>query len=234
MPNTISYIVEGQGDVILFLHGWGQNKESMLPLIDTLKNKYKCVLIDMPGFGETIFNDAKNIKEYTESIRNFLEENKLLPKYIVGHSFGGKVAVEYYLQYKDIDKMFVIASPILKPKRTIKYYYKVIKHKLKKVLKITSNEGSIDYKNCPFNMKSFFVNVVNTHYNKMVKTIQIPFILLWGESDKAVPLNKAKKLNKLLMNSELYIMKGGHFAYIENIEFTKLVIQKHLRRKTND
>ncbi len=231
MPNNISCVVEGKGDTILFLHGWGQSKESMIPLIETLKNKYKCVLIDLPGFGKSDFNNAKNIEEYTEYIRKFLEANNLLPRYIVGHSFGGKVAVEYYLKYKDIDKLFIIASPILKPKRHLNYYYKVIKYKLKKRLKIKGNEGSEDYKNCSKEMKSFFVSVVNTHYDKLVRNIEIPVILIWGNEDEKVPLKKACELNKKLKNSELYIMNGDHFAYIKNIEFTKLVIQKHLRRK---
>lgn len=233
MPNTISYLIEGKGDIILFLHGWGQNKESMLPIIDTLKNKYKCVLIDMPGFGKSKFNNAKNMEEYTNKIRTFLEKNKLLPKYIVGHSFGGKVAIEYYKQNKNIEKLFLIASPILKPKRHLNYYYKVLKHKIKKRLKLKSNEGSADYKNSPNEMKNFFISVVNHHYNKMIKDIEIPVILIWGSKDKQVPLNRAKKLNKRLKNSDLYVMKGDHFAYIENIEYTRLVIQKHLRRKAN-
>jgi len=80
-------------------------------------------------------------------------------------------------------------------------------------------------------MKSFFVNVVNTHYDKLVRNIEIPVILIWGNDDEKVPLKKACELNKKLKNSELYIMNGDHFAYIKNIEFTRLVIQKHLRRK---
>lgn len=233
MPNNISYVVEGKGDVILFLHGWGQSKESMIPLIENLKNNYKCVLLDMPGFGDSCFNNAKNIKEYTRDIRRFLLKNNIMPKYIVGHSFGGKVAFEYYLDYKDVEKLFIIASPILKPKRNIKYYYKIIKYKLKKHLKIKSNEGSDDYKNCKESMKQFFVSVVNTHYNKVIKNIEIPTILIWGNSDEKVPIKKAYKLDKKLKNSELYIINGDHFAYIENIEFTKLVIQKHLRRNND-
>lgn len=233
MPNNISYVVEGKGDVILFLHGWGQSKESMIPLIENLKNNYKCVLLDMPGFGNSCFNNTKNIKEYTQYIRKFLIENNIIPKYIVGHSFGGKVAVEYYLEYKDVEKLFIIASPILKPKRNLNYYYKIIKYKLKKHLKIKSNEGSYDYKNCKESMKSFFVSVVNTHYDKLIKNIEIPTILIWGKNDEKVPIKKAYKLDNKLKNSELYIINGDHFAYIENIEFTKLVIQKHLRRNNN-
>lgn len=230
MPN-ISYIEEGSGDVILFLHGWGQNKEMMYPLIDELKEKYKCVIVDLPGFGESEFNDSKDISEYVEALRVFLEKLNLLPKYIVGHSFGGKVAFEYYLKYKDIERIVIIASPLLKPRRTIKYYGKVLLHKIKKKFGIFSVEGgSKDYKACSKRMKSFFVKVVNTHYNKQVKNIDIPFLLLWGNKDREVPIKRAKKLNKELNNSCLYIQNGGHFAYLDNIEFTRLIIQSFLRR----
>ena len=230
MPN-ISYIEEGKGDIILFLHGWGQNKEMMYPIISELKEKYKCVVLDLPGFGKSLFDNSKDIEEYVSSIRCFLEKNGLLPKYIVGHSFGGKLALEYYFKYKDIDKMVFIASPILKPKRSIKYYYKVYKYKiLKKINIVSKNVGSEDYKNCKKEMKSFFVKVVNTHYDKKVKDINIPVLLIWGDKDNQVKLDKGKKLNKIIKSSQLYILKGSHFAYLDNIEFTKLVIQKFIRR----
>lgn len=230
MPN-ISYISEGSGDIILFLHGWGQNKEMMYPLIDELKNKYRCIVVDLPGFGDSKFNGSENISEYIGILRKFLQDNDLLPKYIVAHSFGGKVAVEYYLNYRDIDRVVIIASPLLKPKRTIKYCFKILLHKIKKKMGIrNSNGGSQDYKNCSSEMKHFFVNVVNTHYNKQLKNVDIPFLLLWGNKDKQVPLNRAKKLNEVLKHSQLYVENGGHFAYLENIEFTRLAIQSFLRR----
>lgn len=232
MPNDIKYVCEGKGEIILFLHGWGQNKEMMLPLINELRFRYQCVVLDLPGFGESNFNEAINIKEYVQNIRAFLKEKNLLPKYIVGHSFGGKLAVEYCLQYKDLEKLAIIASPILKPKRGLKYYYKVYKYKLLK--KIKKNKeikgGSKDYNECNWKMKRFFVNVVNTHYDKSVKNIDIPVLMLWGDKDEKVNVNNAKKLNKLIENSNLYVMRGRHFAYLENVEFTKLVIQKFLRR----
>ena len=77
-------------------------------------------------------------------------------------------------------------------------------------------------------MKTFFINVVNTHYDKIIKNIDIPILLLWGDKDDKVPLNKAKKINKLMENSELHIVKGNHFAYLLN--FSKLVLSKFFRR----
>lgn len=233
MPSDMSCVVKGKGEVILFLHGWGQNKEMMLPLIEMLKNKYKCVIIDMPGFGKTDFNGCETIGSYTKKIRTFLEKEKLLPKYIVGHSFGGKIAIEYYLNHKDLKKIVLIASPILKPDRRIGYYYKVYKYKLlKKIFKNKKfNLGSEDYKNCPNGMKKFFNQVVNMHYNNQVSNIDIPTLLIWSDKDKKVPLKKGKKLFKMIKNSKLYVLKGTHFAYLENIDFTRLIIQKFFREE---
>lgn len=230
MPN-ISYIKEGEGDVVLLLHGWGQNKEMMFPVVENLKDKFMCVVMDLPGFGETPFDNSLNIEEYVDNLREFLINNNIAPKYIIGHSFGGKVAVHYYLKYKDIDKLVIIASPLLKPKRGLKYYYKIYKYKLKKKFKIKEeNAGSSDYKNCKQDMRRFFVNVVNTHYNKDVKNINIPVLLIWGNKDKQVPLNKAKELNKKMKYNKLVVLEGDHFAYLENIELTKLYICNFLRR----
>lgn len=234
MPN-IECEVHGKGELILFLHGWGQKKEMMLPLIEELKYKYKCVIIDLPGFGNSTFNNEKNLEEYVKNIRFFLEEKDLLPKYIIGHSFGGKVALNYYLRYKDLHSIIFIASPLLKPKRTLKYYYNVYKYKLKKRFHIKQKSfGSEDYKNCSLIMKSFFVNVVNAHFDKVILEVDIPTLLIWGDKDDKVPLRKAKQLHKKISKSELIVQKGGHFAYLENIEYTRLIIQKFLRRNSGD
>lgn len=230
MPN-ISYIKEGEGEVILLLHGWGQNKEMMFPLIDNLKEKFTCVVVDLPGFGDTPFDNSINIEEYVNNLRKFLIDNNITPKYIIGHSFGGKVAIHYYLKYKDVEKLIIIASPLLKPKRGLKYYYKIYKYKLKKKFKIKEkNAGSSDYKNCKKEMRCFFVNVVNTHYNKKLKKVDIPVLLIWGKGDKQVPLNKAKQLSKKIKDNKLVVLEGDHFAYLENIELTKLYICNFLRR----
>ena len=234
MPN-ISYKEEGTGEVILFLHGWGQNKEMMLPLIDELKSKYRCVLVDLPGFGNSKFNGSKNLDEYTESLRLFLKCKNIVPRHIIGHSFGGKLALNYYLKYKDVNSLTFIASPILKPNRNLKYYYKIYTYKFMKKLKIKlTKKGSKDYQNCSEDMRGFFVNVVNRHFDKEIKNIEIPILMVWGDRDEKVPLNKAKEMKKKISDAQLVVEKGGHFAYLENIEFTRLIIQQFLRRCDGD
>ena len=46
----IHYTEEGEGTLVVLLHGWGSNIELFRPTIDTLKGNYKVVAMDMPGF----------------------------------------------------------------------------------------------------------------------------------------------------------------------------------------
>ena len=200
MPH-LDFFVVGEGPVVLFLHGWGQNKEMMFPLVELLKGRYKCVVVDMPGFGGSEYNNEKDLNEYCKSIHDFLlMELKLNPKYIVGHSFGGKVALAYYLKYKGIKGITFISSPLLKPKRGILYYFKVLAFKMKKKLGIMSNMGSVDYRNCLDSMKGFFVSVVNTHFNKSIKEVKIPVLLFYSKGDNKVEFKRGKKLEKLFIS----------------------------------
>jgi len=226
----LDFFVVGKGPILLFLHGWGQNKEMMLPLVERLKKHYKCIVVDLPGFGNSDYNNESNLDDYCETIHKFLlDELKVEPKYIIGHSFGGKVAINYYLKYKGIKGIGIIASPILKPKRKISYYFKVWLYKLKKKLKIKNNMGSEDYKNTKDEMKKFFISVVNTHYNKKIKQIKIPILLIYSYDDEKVSFTCGRRLNKKLENSRLKVIKGDHFAYLSNENIVSIEINNFIK-----
>lgn len=230
MPNLDFFIV-GKGPVVLFLHGWGQNKEMMFPIVDLLKKNYTCLVIDMPGFGNSKYNDEKDIKEYVKTIHDFINTRlNLKISYIVGHSFGGKVGLEYYFEY-GVKGLVFIASPILKPTRNIDYYYRVITHKLKKKLHIKSNGGSKDYLECDDKMKKFFVSIVNTHYNKKIKNIIIPVLLIYSKDDDKVDVKKGKLLSKKILRSKLRVINGDHFAYLSNREIVESEINNFFKER---
>ena len=222
MPN-LDFFIEGKGPVVLFLHGWGQNKEMMYPLIKVLRNKYTCVAIDMPGFGNSEFNHSKDISEYARSIHDFLINKNIKVSYIIGHSFGGKVALEYHLLF-GVKSIAFIASPLLKPKRSLKCYFSILLYKIKKRLKFNTNMGSEDYKNTSSEMKGFFIKVVNTHYNKIIKRLRIPVLLVYSKEDEKVSFANAKKINKKLLRSKLRVINGDHFAYLSNREIIGIEI----------
>ena len=78
---------------IVFLHGWGSNKEIMKQGFKNELKDYKHIYIDMPGFGKSL-NEQYILytKDYADIINEFLNKLNIKANIIAGHSFGGKVA----------------------------------------------------------------------------------------------------------------------------------------------
>ena len=78
--------------IVLFLHGWGANKEIMKKAFGSYLSELCHVYIDMPGFGKSSITDPLKTSDYAKIVENFCGELGIKPDIIVGHSFGGKVA----------------------------------------------------------------------------------------------------------------------------------------------
>ena len=55
---NLSYICTGQGETIIFIHSYLWDKNMWQPQINFLKNKYKCISIDLPGHGDSPLLEA--------------------------------------------------------------------------------------------------------------------------------------------------------------------------------
>ncbi|HZK00708.1 MAG TPA: alpha/beta hydrolase, partial [Tissierellaceae bacterium] len=127
----INYIVEGEGKSIIVLHGWGCNINTVMPIFNILKDKYKVYVLDLPGFGKSAEpKNAMNSYDYVEIIRGFMNKLDIKIATFVGHSFGGKLSIIMGSKYpSEVDKLVLIDSAGLIPKRGIKYYLKVYSFK---------------------------------------------------------------------------------------------------------
>ena len=95
----INYKIIGNGEEILFIPGWNDNLLHFVNIAKKIQNK-KIILIDLPNQGNSKpLNIKLEMNDYIEIINNFLVKNNLNPKIIIGHSFGGKLAFLYALQY---------------------------------------------------------------------------------------------------------------------------------------
>lgn len=156
--------------------------------------------------------------DYTYSIKEIVNHYLMSDIILVGHSFGGRIAIQYASLYKSVDKLVLVDSAGIKPRRTLKYYYKIIKYKIKKRLKLNvSNMGSQDYRALSDIMKATFKNIVNLNLKKRLKTIYSKTLIIWGKNDRETPYYMAKIINKGIKNSKLITYhKGGHYSYLNN------------------
>ncbi|MEA3292985.1 MAG: alpha/beta hydrolase, partial [Patescibacteria group bacterium] len=93
----INYKIAGEGQLILILHGWGGSSDSWVEVIKILSNQgYKIICPDLPGFGKTQKpNYSWELGDYRNFVKKFIENLNLEKFYLLGHSFGGAIAVKF-------------------------------------------------------------------------------------------------------------------------------------------
>lgn len=218
----VNYIQYGEGKDIILLHGWGQNIEMMKPLGDNLCDKNRITIIDFPGFGKSSEPDtAWTIDDYSEMLGKLIKKLKIKKPIIMGHSFGGRVAIRYSSN-NSIEKLILFGSPCIRHEK-ISLKVKVLKFlkKLPGMDKIGEYMkkyiGSRDYKAASPMMRQILVNTVNEDLSNYAKQIEEPTLLIWGESDTEAYVEDAKELESIMPDAALIILPGTHYAYLENL-----------------
>lgn len=218
----INYIQYGDGKDVVLLHGWGQNIQMMDPLGKNLKKNFRITILDFPGFGSSQEPDfAYNISDFADLLHQLFLELNITNPILVGHSFGGRVAI-YYASVYPVNKLVLFGSPFKVQKKNnlkIKILKKIKKIKfLNKFADNMKNHlGSKDYRAAMGVMRNILVNVVNTDLTENAKKIKVPTLLIWGEDDDAVSISEAKELEQLIFDSALIVLKGTHYCYLENL-----------------
>ena len=222
----INYKLIGEGkETVLFLHGWGANLNSFLFCENALKNNYKLLLVDFPGFGESEkLNNVFSVFDYALEIFKLLTKLEINNVNIVCHSFGGRVAMLLSTIFNlKVNKLVLIDAAGIKPRFNLKTKLKIFKKKKKKFLNKfkfinfnLNSYGSEDYKKLSAIEKQTFIKVVNFNEVKYCKQIASKTLIIWGRSDCSTPIYMAKKFKKSIANSKLIIIKNaGHFCFLE-------------------
>jgi len=210
------------------LHGWGGSIASFRALADRLSSEYTVTLIDLYGFGDTPHPDhTLTLSDYADGVGSLLLDLGIEDAVLIGHSFGGRVALRLAAHSSRVRALILIDSAGIPPRRTIRYYAKVLLYKIARKFGYTAkNAGSADYRALSGAMRGTFVNVVNDDNIEDAAGIKLPTLLLWGELDRDTPIYMCHKLHSLLTNSEEVVIKGaGHFSYLERPEFAYRVVR---------
>lgn len=242
----LNYIIEGEGNPLIVLHGWGANIDAVRPIINIVNKKYKVYSLDLPGFGRS--QEPKEVIgsfEYVEIIREFLNIMKIERATFIGHSFGGKLSIIFGAKYPEVvDKLVLIDSAGLIPKRGVDYYLKVYSFKTLRFIyknlffwikdevrleKFYKKFGSDDYKDSSGVMRKILVKVVNENLEPLLKDIKASTLLIWGENDESTPLYMAKIMEREISDSGLVVFEGaGHYSYIDDYNRFVAVIKAFL------
>ena len=227
---SLSYIIKNptKDKTILFLHGWGSNKEIMQQAFSSYLNEFKHIYLDMPGFGHSP-NESTILttQDYASIVKLFFDKVGINPYTIAGHSFGGKVAT----LLKPECLILLSSAGVLVPK-PFKIRAKIAIFKLLKpfgIHKIRKLFVSSDAKEMNNSMYETFKNVVDEEFEQNFHNFNSKALLFWGIDDTATPLWTAKKIQSIIPNSKLFELAGDHFFFLNNSKFISEQIALELK-----
>ena len=217
---------------VIIMHGWGCNVDTVASIENIFKGRMRVLNVDLPGHGQSSEPpEVWGIEEFTSMMENFISQLGLKKPSLVGHSFGGRISL-LLSSRNDVDKVLLVDSAGIKPKRGFRYYRKVYTFKaMKNVLmlilgkkkgmevveKMRAKKGSADYRNSSPRMRAVMSRCVNEDLKHVMPSIKAPTLLIWGEEDTATPLSDAITMKRLIPDAGLVSFPGcGHYSFLDN------------------
>ena len=196
-----------------FLHGWGGSGKDY----SKIDFDFEHITFDLPGFGKSVpFQISFSPKQYAEYLHKLIPDSV---EVIVGHSFGGRVAV-HLSQLREYKKIVIIAAPLIKKDNVNNKFsiYKIFKFLNSIDLigdaffdRMKNKYGSEDYKKANKVLKDTLVMAVNDDLSSILPNINTKVNLIYGEDDLVVPTKVGIDSNSIIPNSELTIIPDeGH------------------------
>lgn len=243
------YIEQGDGPVLLVLHGLFGALSNFKDVLDEFSKDYKVVIPMMPIYDLPLLKT--NVKELAKYIDEFVQFKGYESVSLLGNSLGGHVSLVYIVSHPEkVDALILTGSSGLYenafggsfPRREDKVY---IRKKVETTFydPATASEELVQEVFDIINDRSKLIRVlaiaksaIRHNMKDDLPSITIPTCLIWGKNDGVTPPEVAEEFHELIPNSELHwIDKCGHAPMMEHsAEFNSTLapwLKKHILKK---
>lgn len=226
---------------VIALHGWARRSTDFRPILADLD----ALALDLPGFGASPPpTEPIGAEGYAELVNEVLDVCET-PPVLVGHSFGGRVAVCLAARYPErVGSLVLTGVPLIRqtPSRSPSFRYRLIRGLNRvgvvsddRLERLRRQTGSADYRAASGIMRDILVRVVNESYEPQLRALTAPVSLIWGAADREVPLSVARAAAELIESEgrevDVEILEGvGHFLPIEAPEALRGAINRAMVR----
>lgn len=233
-----SYIDEGEGEVLLLLHGLMGGLSNWEEVIEEFSKKYRVLLPMLPVYDLPVITTG--VKTLSKYLHKFIKFKKLDKVVLLGNSLGGHVGLIYVLAHAEKVKALVLAGSsglyenafggsfprresmdFVKEKVEYTFYDPKIatQELIDEVYKLVNDRHSV------IRLLAMAKSAIRHNMKKDLHKIHVPVSLIWGRNDKITPPEVADEFHDLLPDSELnWIDKCGHAPMMEHPqEFNRLL-----------
>lgn len=233
------YVLNGkQTKSVLFLHGWRSESSLWEKTMNVLAQAgFTVYALDLPGFGGSQYPEtAYGVTEYVEIVKKFILKFNLTPVILIGHSFGGRISIKLAAYNPDLVSKIVLVDSAGFIDTSFK---KKLKGTVAKILrplfkipglkslkpKLYNLMGAGDYLATP-KLTGSYIKIVKEDLTLDMEKIDKPTLIFWGDRDKTTPLDYARRMRHLIKNSQLEIVSGGHFSFLDSpIQFQNSLLK---------
>lgn len=232
--NGFKFIDEGEGEVLILLHGLMGALSNWTDVVNAFKKDYRVIIPLLPLYDLPILTTG--VKSLAKFVHKFVKYKKLKNFTVLGNSLGGHVGLIYTLSHPEEVKSLVLTGssglyenafggsfprresydfikekveftfydPATATKELVDEVYKLVNERIK-VVKILAMAKS----------------AIRHNMSKDIDMIKVPVCLIWGRDDKITPPEVAVEFHQLLPDSELnWVDKCGHAPMMERpVEF---------------
>ena len=242
---NIQYLEGGQGDVILFLHGFGANKDNWTRFSKYLTPHFRVIAPDLAGFGESTRDAAASytISVQADRIHAFANSLGFKAFHLGGNSMGGNIAGVYAARYpKNVISLCLIAPGGVVSAEPSEMYQRLNAGKPNPLVveKPEEYDALLDFvftkrPFIPGAIKNYLTeeairngplnNVIFQHIQAFKKTssletllngFTVPTLIIWGKQDWVLHFSGAKILGSVMPNAQVEVIENmGHLPMIE-------------------
>jgi pimeloyl-ACP methyl ester carboxylesterase len=248
------YLDGGKGDVIVFLHGFGMNKDLLGKMLPAFSRSFRVIAPDLPGFGETgIVNDEMyTATQEAVKLENFIRSLNIQSFHLVGISMSGGIAGLYAAMHPGRIKSLTLIGPFGVQSDVKSDFRKAyddgqipIIFKTAEGFDLSMSYGRNKQEKMPSHFKSylakesaktydFYIRAFHHEINsegwdilrKDLKKIQSPVLVIFGYKDRIFDVSCIDIFKKEIKNVQTHIIKdSGHITYFDKPDETITVIK---------
>jgi pimeloyl-ACP methyl ester carboxylesterase len=240
------FIEEGHGEPLVLLHGLFGALSNFKDLVEYFRQHYKVVVPLLPLFELDILHTT--VGGLAKFVYKFVEARKYRNIHLLGNSLGGHVSLIYLLKHPEEVKSLTLTGSsglfengmgdtyprrgdyeYIKKKTELTFYdpKTATKELVDEVFDITKNRIKV------IKIIALAKSAIRNNLGDELKNIKQPTLLIWGNNDTITPPFVAREFNRLIPNSELYLVdKCGHAPMMEQPEEFNVILHKFLKKLT--
>jgi len=235
----------GAGAPLVFLHG-ASGASQWIPFMDKLAEQFEVIVPEHPGFGGSDTPDwLDNVGDFANFYLEFMDKLGLTGVNLVGTSLGGWIAADLAVRDSGPLRTLTLVAPagihvqgvpkgdifLWTPEQTVRNLF-ADPAMVEMALKRTPDEEERrrQMKNALTMAKvGWQPRLYDPHLRKWLHRIDVPTLIVWGDSDKVIPPAYGPAYRDLIPGSRLEILKGcGHLPHIEKGAETVALVTKFI------